>query len=372
MASFTNRGTKKKPSWQFTVSRMVNGKSKPIRKGGFKTKKEAEAAAREVELMLQKGVHPDLRDYAFDEYFESWIKAYKTDISDNTLARYKDTLRTIEEYFQGVSIKKINKRSYQEFLNEYGKTHAKSSTQKLNTHIRACVKDAIDEGIIAVDFTRGAKISGTPSKPKHEKHLNYEESKKLLKRLYELDKKTPTHYLLILGLTSGMRFGEMVGLTRKDFDFKNNTITINKTWGYTKQMHEGFGPTKNPQSNRTIKMDIKTMNLFKKYFEETPDNILRLVFYSPHSKYKVVTNNTANKVLKYHLEQMKIKTISVHGLRHTHASVSLYEGASIHYISERLGHETIDTTLREYTHVIRELRLRDEEKISNIFGKMYV
>lgn len=49
-----------------------------------------------------------------------------------------------------------------------------------------------------------------------------------------------------------MRFAEMVGLTRNDFDFVNNTISINKTWGYMKRNPEGFGPTKNEQSNRKI------------------------------------------------------------------------------------------------------------------------
>ncbi|MFT4415525.1 hypothetical protein ACLM5H_16845 [Fredinandcohnia humi] len=56
-------------------------------------------------------------------------------------------------------------------------------------------------------------------------------------------------------------------MTRKDFDFKNNTITINKTWGYAKRHHpEGFGPTKNEASNRTIELDKKTMNAFRILF----------------------------------------------------------------------------------------------------------
>jgi len=68
---------------------------------------------------------------------------------------------------------------------------------------------------------------------------------------------------LLLGLTSGMRFGELAGLTRNDFDFINNTISINKTWGYKKDSLKGLGPTKNEQSNRTIKMDQLTMNHLK-------------------------------------------------------------------------------------------------------------
>jgi len=367
MASFQKRGN----TWQFTISRVVNGKSKPIRKGGFKTKKEAQLAASQIEAELQKGVIPILTPIAFDEYFENWLDTYKTNISNNTLERYKVTLKTLRQYFGGVPIQKITKRSYQEFLNKYGETHSKNSVKKINTHIRSAVKTAIEEGYIRIDFTRGAVIGGKSGKSKEEKYLNYGESKRLLKALYEKLDEGLIYYLLLLGLTSGMRFGEMVGLTRKDFDFNNNTISINKTWGYYGNMHEGWGPTKNEQSNRVISMDPKTMKAFDDLFQKTPDNVLRLVFYSPHSKYKVISNNAANKALGKILKELDIEPISVHGLRHTHASVLLYEGVSIYYVSERLGHSGIDVTMNTYSHVIKELRQRDEKLASNIFKKMY-
>lgn len=95
-----------------------------------------------------------------------------------------------------------------------------------------------------------------------------------------------------------MRFGELVGLTKNDFDFVNNTISINKTWGYLSRHPKGFGPIKNEQSIRTIKMDGKTMQHFKSLFKYVLDNVYNLVFYSPASKYKVISNSNANKLLK--------------------------------------------------------------------------
>src|SRR5699024_4264960 len=128
-----------------------------------------------------------------------------------------------------------------------------------------------------------------------DKHLSYADSKKLLRHLYRNLDVSLNYYLLLLALTTGMRFAEIVGLTRKDFDFKNNTISINKTWGYTNKMHDGFGPTKNQQSIRTIKMDKKTMKSFKQLFNNNKitDNIHQLVFYSPSSKYKIISNNAS-------------------------------------------------------------------------------
>lgn len=365
MVSFQKRGK----TWQYTISRVVNGKQKPIRKGGFATKKEAQIAAAEVEAKLRKGIIPHLTPEPFDKYFEEWLELYKTDVAGNTRARYLNTLKTIREHFAGVPIQNITKRMYQKFLNEYGKTRTKDTVRKLNTHIRACVKDAIDEGIISVDFTRGAVISGAvPSKKAHEKHLNYFEAKRLMKALEKPE--TPAHYLILLGLTSGMRYAEMVGLTRKDFNFEKNEITINKTWGYTNKMHEGFGPTKNEQSVRTIKMDEKTMTIFRDWFERTPDNIHGLVFYSPYSKYRVLSNASVNNVLGNLLKKLNIEPISVHGLRHTHASILLYKKVSVHYVSERLGHADIQTTMQHYAHIIKELRERDEKNTVEIFKKL--
>ncbi|KIL35124.1 integrase [Cohnella kolymensis] len=365
MASYQKRGK----TWEYCISQMVNGKSKPIRKGGFATKGEAKAEATDIEAGLQKGIVPHLKPEPFDKYFEEWLKLYKPHIGGNTRERYLNTLNTIREYFPGEAIQNITKRKYQAFLNSYGSTRAKGTAGKLNSHIRACVRDAIDEGIIRVDFTRKVVLSGSvPAKRPEEKHLNYFESKRLTQALEK--PVALSHYLILLGLTSGLRFGELVGLTRKDFDFKKSQINIDKTWGYTKKMHQGFGPTKNEHSVRKIKMDKTTMSIFKNYFDCTPDNILGLVFYSPSSKYKVLCNTAVNKVLKKILGKLNIDPISPHGLRHTHASILLYKRASIYYVSERLGHGDIETTLAYYAHIIKELREQDETISAKTFEEL--
>ena len=72
------------------------------------------------------------------------------------------------------------------------------------------------------------------------------------------------------------------------------------------------------------------------------------------------------------LKSLDIELISVHGLRHTHASILLYRKVSIYYVSERLGHKDIDTTLKYYAHIIKELRVRDEKSTIATFEKMIV
>lgn len=370
MASIQKRGK----TYQYTVSRIINGKQDPIRKGGFRTKKEAQVAAAEIESQLANRLNPVIKNISLVKYFEGWVELYKLPIvSSTTLRHYKYSLSAINQYFTDMPIQQIKRQDYQKFLNWFGKNKAKETVTKVHSHIRSCVKDAMEEQLIQIDFTRKTQAIWTVNaKSSIEKHLNYNESKQLLKSIWSNIKNGLGYSLILLGLTSGMRFGELVGLTRDDFNFHNNTISINKTWGYKKDSLKGFGTTKNEQSNRIIKMDRITMKHFKDLFKTTPMNIHQLVFYSPESKYKVISNTNANKLLKNLLIKLDIEPKTIHGLRHTHASVLLYQKASISYVSERLGHSDIETTLKQYTHVLRELRLEEEELAMNTFESMII
>lgn len=199
--------------------------------------------------------------------------------------------------------------------------------------------------------------------------MNYLESKRFNRHLIKKieAEKRPVLYLLLLAFSSGMRFSELVALTRSDFNFKSNVIDVSKGRGYSTNTGGGEKETKTASSERVIKVNKRTMDIFKDFFESTPNNIHDLVFYNPASKYKVYSNTGVNKALKKMLTELNIDTISVHGLRHTHASVILYKGVSIQYISERLGHADVDTTIREYAHLIKEMKKRDEKKTMEIF-----
>ena len=77
------------------------------------------------------------------------------------------------------------------------------------------------------------------------------------------------YYLLLLGLTIGLRFEELVRLTFSDFDFDNNEVNVDKTWGYNSRMPIGFGPLKNKASKRKIKLEDTTISLFRKFTKKT-------------------------------------------------------------------------------------------------------
>ena len=171
--------------------------------------------------------------------------------------------------------------------------------------------------------------------------------------------------MLIVALISGVRYGELVGLSIEDINFKENTIKIRQQWCYKED--GGFGSLINESSEHTIDLDKATMNIFKKQvlkIANDPPNEIHLVFFTPDSPIKIISND----VFRSSMRKLKIKpVITVHGLRHTHASVLLYKNISVSYISGRLGHASIDFTTSTYTHLLKELSERDSVKTCLIF-----
>jgi integrase len=112
-------------------------------------------------------------------------------------------------------MQQIKRHDYQLFLNTFGDDKSRETVEKLYLHIRGCVQNAIEEQIIHHDFTRKAVLTwNTPSKKPHEKHLDYIESRRLLKAVFNFSDQELGYYLILLGLTSRARFGELVGLTK--------------------------------------------------------------------------------------------------------------------------------------------------------------
>ena len=78
---------------------------------------------------------------------------------------------------------------------------------------------------------------------------------------------------------------------------------------------------------------------------------------------KKIYNSTINDTLKRHCINAEIPVITIHGLRHTHASILLYAGVSIASVAHRLGHASMSTTQKTYLHIIQELENTDIDKI---------
>lgn len=152
-----------------------------------------------------------------------------------------------------------------------------------------------------------------------------------------------------------MRFSEALALTPKDFDLSRQRIRITKTWNY-KNANGGFGETKNFSSKRSVKIDPELCTQLTNLISELPKN--EPIFVNGR-----VFSSTVNGRLEALCKKAGVPVVSVHCLRHTHASILIFADVSIASIAKRLGHSSVTTTQETYLHIIQELENQDNDKI---------
>ena len=288
----------------------------------------------------------------FCEYYKEWVSIYKDGaVRPITLEKYKMTISWLEKLIPTTKMIELDRMAYQKLLNDYALTHERQTTMDFHHQLKGAILDAVDEGLLEKDPTRKAIIKGKTPRNKKPKYLNQFELHKLLENL-NLTEEVSWDWFILLVAKTGMRFSEALALTPKDFDFSKQLLTINKTWDYKND--GGFLPTKNKSSVRKIQLDWKTVMQFSQLLKELAEE--EPIFTSLD---KTVYNSTINGILYRYCKKLDIPTISVHGLRHTHASILLFAGVSIASVARRLGHASMNTTQKTYLHIIQELENQD-------------
>lgn len=238
-----------------------------------------------------------------------------------------------------------------EIISDYNEKYSQDFT--IPTFAKGAVLDAVDEGLIERDPTRKAIIKGKKPRQKKIKYLNQFELHKLLSVL-ELNQELNWDWFILLVAKTGMRFSEALAITPNDFDFSKQSLSINKTWDY--KGNGGFMPTKNQSSVRRIQIDWQLIIQFSTLVKDLPQD--EPIFISGK-----VYNSTVNDILTRHCKKAGIPIISIHGLRHTHASLLLFAGVSIASVAQRLGHSSMTTTQKTYLHIIQELENKDVDLV---------
>ena len=290
----------------------------------------------------------------FYDYYAQWITVYKEGaIRKVTMDKYLLTQSWIKQLAPELRVCELSRITYQKLLNDYAKSHERQTAMDFHHQLKGAVLDAVDEGLIERDPTRKAIIKGKKPRHKKIKYLNQFELHKLLSNL-DLGQEINWDWFILLVAKTGMRFSEALAITPKDFDFSKQSLSINKTWDYKGE--GGFMPTKNQSSIRKIQIDWQLIIQFSTLVKDLPED--EPIFVSGK-----VYNSTVNDILERHCKKAEIPVISIHGLRHTHASLLLFAGVSIASVAQRLGHSSMTTTQKTYLHIIQELENKDVDLV---------
>ena len=365
-------------SWYFVVSNgkdPVTFKPRQIKKRGFKTKKEAELAAMEVELQIKKGEFFKGENMKFQSLYDEWIETYPYTRKKSSTRNRKQSAKHLLKAWADIPINKISKQVYRKHMNSLISNYKYNTREGIHVVGKMIFDYAIDMEYLKVNPTLNYDMDYIDD----ETRLVFLEKDELV-QFIEIAKKhglyNDLEFFSLLAY-SGMRIGEAICLQWKDIDFESESIIINKTYynpNNNKYKFELQKP-KTRSSEREILIDPSITKLLEKLkikqkSTKQDNNIFYkeqgFVFTCPEG-YPFSIRQFSNRLQRL-LKRMGDlnKNITPHSFRHTHASLLIEANANMKVISHRLGHATISTTDQIYGHLTRGL----EKKASHQFSEL--
>ena len=358
-----------KYNWQVVVSLGYdeNGKKKRVKKQGFRTKKEAEIFATETLTKRNHGyIAPTNTNILFRDFITQWFNDYKSlSIGINTRTNYLSRINThIIPKLGHYKLTEITNNIIQNFYNDLinRENMNPSSAKKILETLNNCFKYAQKNKLI---YTVPTEIETIKSTKKEIEFWTEEELKFFLKEIEDTYLYTP---ILIAAMT-GVRVGELCGIRWCDIDLENGYININNQVIQDKISKQLILSSilKTSTSKRSIsipKILIDNLELIRRQVSPTENDFVILSRQNTMCNPRNISMEFTKKVAKY----PDIKQISIHSLRHTHATLLIFNGENIKVISDRLGHKDISITLNTYTHIMEGMKKDTAKLLDNIFS----
>ena len=351
----------------------ITNKERRTTRRGFKTIKEAKQAERNLLLDVEENGLPSnqsdgFQDPTFEELAQLWLENYKTTVKPSTFENVKSKVEKMtEEHFKELKLKKITVAYCQRVVIELSKTYV------LYNHYLSVINRIFKYAVLmdVLNSNPFDKVIKPKSKQTQRKgnFLTKEELKEFLKLAQTA---TLSYFFPLVHLMSytGLRQGEAIALKWSDIDFENKKITVDKTAARI-EGKQSLQTPKTKNSKRVISIDPTTLSILKNWKKDQIKIYFKNGKHFEGDENFIFTNQRGEWVhihnfiryFKRFIADHKLKTITPHGLRHTHASLLFSAGVEPKNISDRLGHSTVQITLDLYTHITEEQRTDTVEKL---------
>ncbi|CUS26098.1 hypothetical protein FC70_GL000506 [Paucilactobacillus oligofermentans DSM 15707 = LMG 22743] len=308
-------------------------------------------------------------------YFDHWMETYKKPyLKHRSIRRITYDFDHIFDYFgRQKKLADITKPIWQTFMNDLSKKYAKETNRLTNGDFRAMCEVAIDEGVITRNPTRSAKYSGKKLDLKHERQLvlSLNDFKKVVHAI-ESSEDSVSKYVCLVHAFTGMRFGEVIGLTWDKVNIFAKTIRVSEQYDYD-DAHKLTG-LKGDSPERTINVPDALINHLRNYKTWYKDqirrgniieNVDRLIFNSVTGH--PVSNSGINDYIHGICTQVGIVRITTHGFRRTQATLMTLANNDLRSVATYLGHQDSKTTLKYYIKSIPELEEQAHKKMMTFY-----
>lgn len=351
----------------------ATGKERRTTRRGFKTMKEAKQAERNLLLDVEENGLPSnqsdgFQDPTFEELAQLWLENYKTTVKPSTFENVRSKVEKMtEEHFKELKLKKITVAYCQKVVIELSKSYV------LYNHYLSVINRIFKYAVLMdiLDSNPFDKVIKPKSRQIQRKgnFLTKEELKEFLKLAQTATLSYFFPLVHLMGYT-GLRQGEALALKWSDIDFENKKITVNKT-AVRIEGKQSLQTPKTKNSKRVISIDPTTLSILKNWKKDQIKIYFKNGKHFEGDENFIFTNQRGEWVhihnfiryFKRFIADHKLKPITPHGLRHTHASLLFSAGVEPKNISDRLGHSTVQITLDLYTHITEEQRTDTVDKL---------
>lgn len=343
MAAFKATNKQGKTTWtaKFYYTDWT-GERKQKKKEGFSTQREAKAF--EHDFLERVAPTPSM---SFSALCDLYLDDLKTRTKITTSARRKSVIENhMRPAFSDTPINEIkpaNIRKWQESMLDKG-----IALSTLKTY----------HGLLSSMFNYAVKFHKLPQNPariagnigKVKKRLAFWTPAQFRQFIFTLPKCESHRHdgtlqkiaLFETLFWTGARIGEILALTVADVDIKKELIDINKTFVRV-DGQDIIQPPKTPKSKRKVLMPPVLVDILADWIKRTG---LR-----PRDRLFSYKQSVTAHTMKICCERAGLPPLTPHGLRHSHASLLIELKAPILAISERLGHDSVQTTLNIYAHL---------------------
>ncbi|QAS52843.1 tyrosine-type recombinase/integrase [Halobacillus litoralis] len=338
----------------------VTGRYIQKRFSGYTSKTQARQEKKRIELEVKQGTYLVDQDITLGDFLKEWLNHKGKHVTEGTMSHYRPYInKHLIPYLGHVEIGKLKPSHIQQLYDYY--VEEELLTNQSIKHMHRVLHNAYNTAIKWEYVAKNPCLGATPPAPEKRMMQTWDEVD--IETFLEENKEHRLYTFYLLSLSTGMRKGELLGLTWNNIDFTNNMLAVTQAIRKKKGGGYEIGKVKTKHAERTISLFDHVNEALKKHKrEQMAYKMSNRQSYKDADLVFATSNGThfnPHNIQRYwmkSLEESAVKTIRFHDMRHTHATLLLKMGVHPKVVQERLGHSSITVTLDLYSHVMPNIQ----------------